>query len=148
MTSCSTLSNAVDIWRSKKTVSMTCVLFLKWSYESCWAKKKGRNPQVKDFSPGFYHIRQIRSKSKHVEIATFTIDKVHESEAYLQKQSPVGALSKRCSYKFRIIHRTRIVPEPLFNKIASLPRTRSKMIKLFCVFLLKAINYYRDVNWT
>ena len=134
MTSCSTLSNAVDIWRSKKTVSMTCVLFLKWSYESCWAKKKGRNQQVKDFSPGFYHIRQITSKSRHVEITTFTIDKVHQSEAYLQKQSPVGALSKRCSYKFRIIHRTRIVPEPLLIKLLLYLGPCQKWLSFFAFF--------------
>ena len=42
------------------------------------------------------------------------------TDIYNQKQLPEVFYKKRCSYKFRKIHRKTPVPESLFNKVAAL----------------------------
>ena len=60
-------------------------------------------------------------KTRRRENVKFVVTNKLQLLAYeYQKQSPGGVLPKRCSLKFRKIHRKTPLAESLFNKVAGL----------------------------
>ena len=76
-----------------------------------------------------------------------TLFDVRNMKLRIKEAASRGVLQKRCSYKFRKIHRKTPVPESLFNKVADLrPETLLKketLAQLFsCEFCKISNNTY------